>query len=175
MQCIVILARLQPWYPLQFRQIARPRYFYARRASLRATPCRKRCRGISVLLERQPEHQLGIAFQCTRQRRHPVKHELRCAGLQHRQHVRICEASLGRNLVLLLAGAQFERSSLDKFCEPGKPFQPRRDNILVRASERGTTSKNISSVCRGNLDTSRATKAATRSDLATSQVTVLII
>jgi hypothetical protein len=36
MQCIFISARLRRWYPLQFRQIARPRYFDARRASLRA-------------------------------------------------------------------------------------------------------------------------------------------
>lgn len=35
-QCIFVSARLRRWYPLQFRQMARPRYFDARRASFRA-------------------------------------------------------------------------------------------------------------------------------------------
>lgn len=36
-QCILVSTRLRRWYPLQFRQIARPRYFDARRASFLAT------------------------------------------------------------------------------------------------------------------------------------------
>jgi len=36
MQCIFVSTRLRRWCPLQFRQIARPRYFDARSASLRA-------------------------------------------------------------------------------------------------------------------------------------------
>src|SRR6056297_1718539 len=35
-QCIFVSARLRRWYPLHFRQMARPRYFDARSASLRA-------------------------------------------------------------------------------------------------------------------------------------------
>ena len=36
-KCILISTRLRRWYPLHRRQIARPRYFEACRASLRAT------------------------------------------------------------------------------------------------------------------------------------------
>ena len=36
-QCIFVSTRLRLWYPLQFRQMARPRYFEARRASFLAT------------------------------------------------------------------------------------------------------------------------------------------
>ena len=36
-QCIFVSTRLRRWYPLHRRQSARPRYFEARRASLRAT------------------------------------------------------------------------------------------------------------------------------------------
>ena len=36
-QCILVSTRLRRWYPLHRRQSARPKYFDARRASLRAT------------------------------------------------------------------------------------------------------------------------------------------
>ena len=35
-QCIFVSTQLRRWYPLQFRQMARPRYFDARSASLSA-------------------------------------------------------------------------------------------------------------------------------------------